>query len=146
MQIKLTIEYDGTNYSGWQLQNGQDSVQARIEAALEKIFASLVRVRASGRTDAGVHALAALSSGFAHLLYHPFKPAVLQRALNAILPSDIVILNSEAVDDSFDPRRHATARVYEYRILNQTWPSAFERRYTQRLRFASRSDLEQPHR
>jgi tRNA pseudouridine38-40 synthase len=126
LQIKLTIEYDGTNYSGWQLQNGQDSVQARIEAALEKIFASLVRVRASGRTDAGVHARAQVA---ALTLPRPFKPAVLQRALNAILPSDIVILNSEAVDDSFDPRRHATARVYEYRILNQTWPSAFERRY-----------------
>jgi tRNA pseudouridine38-40 synthase len=131
LQIKLTIEYDGTNYSGWQLQSGQDSIQARVEAALERIFATLVRVRASGRTDAGVHARAQVA---AFTLPRTFDTAELHRALNATLPHDIVILNAEAVDDSFDPRRHAIARVYEYRILNQTWPSAFERRYAWLIR------------
>ncbi len=126
MQIKLTIEYDGTNYCGWQLQNGQDSIQARIETALERIFATQVRVRASGRTDAGVHARGQVA---AFTLPRPFDAMELHRALNAMLPHDIVILDAEAVDDSFDPRRHAIARVYEYRILNQTWPSVFERRY-----------------
>ena len=133
MQIKLTIEYDGTNYSGWQLQSGQDSIQARIEAALEKIFKTPVRIRASGRTDAGVHARAQVA---AFTLPRPFEAAELHRALNAILPNDVVILNAEAVDASFDPRRHAIARVYEYRILNQTWPSAFERRYSWLIRDA----------
>ena len=57
MVLKLTLEYDGTNYSGWQLQSGQDSIQARLEAALERIFSQQVRVHGSGRTDAGVHAL-----------------------------------------------------------------------------------------
>ncbi len=131
MQIKLTIEYDGTNYSGWQLQSGQDSIQARLEAVLERIFATSVRVRGSGRTDAGVHARAQVA---AFTLPRPFELAKLHRALNAILPHDIVILKAEAVDDSFDPRRHAIARVYEYRILNQPLPSAFERRYAWLIR------------
>jgi len=131
LQIKITIEYDGTNYSGWQLQSGQDSIQARIEAALERIFSSSVRVRASGRTDAGVHARAQVA---AFTLPRPFDAAELHRALNATLPHDIVILNAEAVDDSFDPRRHAIARVYDYRILNQPLPSALERRYSWLIR------------
>lgn len=131
MQIKLTIEYAGTDYSGWQLQSGQDSLQARIEAALERIFSTLVRVRASGRTDAGVHARGQVA---AFTLPRPFDAAELQRALNAILPNDIVILNAEAVDDSFDPRRHAIARVYEYRVLTQPWRSAFEHRYAWLIR------------
>jgi tRNA pseudouridine38-40 synthase len=131
LQIKITIEYDGTNYSGWQLQRGQDSIQARLEAALERIFATLVRVRGSGRTDAGVHARAQVA---AFTLPRPFDPAELQRALNATLPPDIVILNAESVDDSFDPRRHAIARVYDYQILNQPWPSALERRYSWLIR------------
>jgi tRNA pseudouridine38-40 synthase len=131
LQIKLTIEYDGTSYSGWQLQSGQDSLQARLEAALERIFSPPVRVRGSGRTDAGVHARAQVA---AFTLPRAFDAAELQRALNAILPADIVILSAEAVADSFDPRRHAIARVYEYRILNQPWPSAFEHRYAWLIR------------
>ena len=131
MQIKLIIEYEGTNYCGWQLQSGQDSIQARIEAALERIFSTLVRVRASGRTDAGVHARGQVA---AFTLPLALDPAELQRALNAMLPHDIVVLNAEAVDDSFDPRRHAIARVYEYRVLNQLWPSVFERRYSWLIR------------
>jgi tRNA pseudouridine38-40 synthase len=131
LQIKLTIEYDGTNYSGWQLQSGQDSIQARLEAALERIFSIPVRVRASGRTDAGVHACAQVA---AFTLPRPFDTEELHRALNAMLPNDIVIMKAALVEDSFDPRRHAIARVYEYRILNQPWPSVFERRYSWLIR------------
>ena len=131
MQIKLTIEYDGTDYSGWQLQSGHDSIQARLEAALERIFATSVRVRASGRTDAGVHARGQVA---VFTLPRPFDAEELQRALNAVLPNEIVILNAEAVDDRFDPRRHATARVYEYRVLTQQWRSAFEHRYAWLIR------------
>jgi len=57
MRVKLTLEYDGANYSGWQLQSGQDSIQARVEAALGQLFSQKVRVYGAGRTDAGVHAL-----------------------------------------------------------------------------------------
>jgi tRNA pseudouridine38-40 synthase len=138
LQIKLTIEYDGTNYSGWQFQSGQDSIQARLEAALERIFSMPVRVRASGRTDAGVHARAQVA---AFTVPRAFDTARLHRALNATLPHDIVILNAQVVDDSFDPRRHAIARVYEYRILNQPLPSAFERRYSWLIRDVLALDL-----
>jgi tRNA pseudouridine38-40 synthase len=127
MQIKLTLEYDGTNYSGWQLQSGQDSIQGQLEAALEKIFATPLRIHGSGRTDAGVHAREQIAT---FKLPRPFDPMELGRALNATLPPDIVILNAELVDDNFDPRRHAVARVYEYRILNQQSPSVFENRYS----------------
>jgi tRNA pseudouridine38-40 synthase len=133
LQIKLTIEYDGTNYSGWQLQSGQDSIQARLETALERIFSTAVRVRASGRTDAGVHARGQVA---AFTLPRAFDAAELHRALNAILPDDIVILNVEPAGDEFDPRRHATARVYEYRVLNQGTRSAFEHRYAWLVREA----------
>ena len=131
MQIKLTIAYDGASYCGWQLQSGQDSIQARLEAALERIFATPVRVRASGRTDAGVHARAQVA---AFTLPRPFETAELQRALNAILPDDIAILHAESCGDDFDPRRRAVARVYEYRVLNQSWRSPFERRYAWLIR------------
>ena len=133
MQIKLTVEYDGTNYSGWQLQSGQDSIQARLEAALQRIFATPMRVRGSGRTDAGVHARAQVAS---FTLPRAFDPAELNRALNATLPTDIVITNAELVDDTFDPRRNAVARVYEYRVLNRQLPSAFEYRYSWLVRDA----------
>ena len=56
MRFRLTLEYDGANYSGWQLQQGQDSIQARIEAALAQLFNQPIRIHAAGRTDAGVHA------------------------------------------------------------------------------------------
>jgi len=126
MQIRLKLEYDGTNYSGWQVQIGQDSIQGRIEAALERIFATPVRVRGSGRTDAGVHARGQVA---AVRLPRPFGSAELSRALNAMLPPDIVVLDAAEVADDFDPRRDARIRVYEYRILNQPVPSALERRF-----------------
>jgi tRNA pseudouridine38-40 synthase len=127
MQIRLRLEYDGTNYSGWQWQSGQDSIQARLEDVLGRVFSEKVRVRAAGRTDAGVHALGQVAS---FTLPRPFDAAELQRALNALLPRDIVVLNAAEVGDDFDPRRDARSRVYEYRILNQALRSAFEDRYS----------------
>ena len=90
MVLKLTIEYDGSNYSGWQLQPRHDSIQGRIEAALERIFAAPVRVFGSGRTDAGVHARGQVAS---ISIPRPFDSAELQRALNSMLPADIVVLD-----------------------------------------------------
>jgi tRNA pseudouridine38-40 synthase len=127
MLVKFILEYDGTNYFGWQLQSGQDSIQARLEGALERIFSAPVRAYGSGRTDAGVHACGQVASA---RLPREFDPAELRRALNALLPADIVILKVEAAADDFDPRRDARSRVYEYRVLNRTVPSAFEHRYT----------------
>ena len=127
MALKLTIEYDGSNYSGWQLQPRHDSIQGRIEAALERVFAAPVRVFGSGRTDAGVHARGQVAS---ISIPRPFDPAELQRALNSILPPDIVILDISVAPDNFDPRRSAHSRVYEYRVLNRKLPSAFDYRYS----------------
>jgi len=124
MQVRLKLEYDGTNYSGWQMQAGQNSIQAELEEALARIFGAPVRVRGAGRTDAGVHARGQVAAA---RLVRPFDPAELARALNAILPPDIVVLEASEAGDSFDPRRDARLRIYEYRVLNQPLRSAFER-------------------
>jgi tRNA pseudouridine38-40 synthase len=126
MKVRIKIEYDGSNYSGWQLQVGQDSIQARLEAALEQIFQRTVRVHGSGRTDAGVHVLGQVAT---FELPRHFDPIDLQRAMNALLPPDIAILEAAAVRDDFDPRRDAQRRAYEYRVLNQDRRSAFDYRY-----------------
>ena len=127
MVLKLTLEYAGSNYSGWQLQPRHDSIQGRIEAALERIFTAPVRVFGSGRTDAGVHARGQVAS---ISIPRPFDPDELQRALNSILPADIVILDISVAPDNFDPRRAARSRVYEYRVLNRQVASAFDYRYS----------------
>src|SRR5580692_2512747 len=116
MHFRLTIEYDGANYAGWQLQAGQDSIQARIEAALAQLFGEPIRVRGAGRTDAGVHASGQVAAFRAP---RDFDCKDLRRALNAILPPDIAIREAAATGVDFDPRRAAIARIYEYRILNR---------------------------
>lgn len=126
MKIRIKIEYDGSNYSGWQFQVGPDSIQARLEAVLERIFLRNVRVHGSGRTDAGVHALGQVA---AFELPRHFEPDDLRRAMNALLPPDIAIIEATAVSDDFDPRRDARLRAYEYRVLNQDRRSAFDFRY-----------------
>jgi tRNA pseudouridine38-40 synthase len=127
MLIRITVEYDGTGYSGWQLQSGQDSIQARIEHALGRIFSEQIRVHGAGRTDAGVHARGQVAT---FRLRRPFDPADLKRALNALLPPDIAVTTAACAEDSFDPRRDARSRSYEYRVLNQRIRSAFEFRYS----------------
>src|SRR5271155_5784847 len=131
MVLKLTVEYDGGNYSGWQLQPRHDSIQGRIETALERIFAVPVRVFGSGRTDAGVHARGQVAS---ISIPRPFDPTELQRALNSILPADIVVLDISPAPDNFDPRRAARSRVYKYRVLNRKIASAFEYPYSWLIR------------
>jgi tRNA pseudouridine38-40 synthase len=86
-----------------------------------------VRVFGSGRTDAGVHARGQVAS---ISIPRPFDAAELQRALNSILPADIVVLEISPAPDNFDPRRAAHSRVYEYRVLNRKIASAFEYRYS----------------
>ncbi|HJU10938.1 MAG TPA: tRNA pseudouridine(38-40) synthase TruA, partial [Candidatus Binataceae bacterium] len=114
--IRITIDYDGSGYSGWQLQSGQDSIQGRIEDALKRIFLQPIRVHGAGRTDAGVHARGQVA---AFQIPRPFAPADLMRALNALLPPDIAVTSATCAPASFDPRRDARSRCYEYRILNQ---------------------------
>jgi tRNA pseudouridine38-40 synthase len=127
MNIKLTIEYDGTAYCGWQAQRNGRSIQEVIEQGLEKILGARVRLNASGRTDAGVHALGQVAN-----FIHDGEVDLwrLQRGLNAVTPEDIVIRKVEAASDSFDARKDARRRWYQYRIWNDRWPPAIARRFS----------------
>jgi tRNA pseudouridine38-40 synthase len=115
-RYKLIIEYDGTPFSGWQIQDNAPTVQGALEAAVKAICGEDVRVHGSGRTDAGVHALAQV----AHCdIQKPFPPGRLRDGLNAHLrPHPIGVLSAEIVADDFEARFSARKRHYRYRITN----------------------------
>ena len=123
--IKLTIEYDGTDYAGWQRQKNANTIQETIERTLSLVSNAPVTLHGSGRTDAGVHALAQVAHFFSPA-DHP--PALYQRALNKLLPDDIVILDAVEVGPDFHARYSAKSKCYRYLILNRSLPSAFDRR------------------
>ncbi len=124
--LKLTLQYDGTNYVGWQRQDRGISIQMLLEDALAPIEGSRVTVHGAGRTDAGVHALAQVASV---ALSAPIDPPILARALNAELPRDVRVLSAEEVAPAFHARFSATGKVYEYRIVNAPIVSPFLHRY-----------------
>ncbi len=132
MHFKLTFEYDGTNYHGWQLQQNAVTLQGTLEAVLRRLFNEPVRVRVAGRTDAGVHAFGQVASFKSEKVADLHR---LQRSLNALLPHDIVVTRLEAVADTFNPRRDALSRTYLYRIWNHPWPSAIWARYSWHVPF-----------
>jgi tRNA pseudouridine38-40 synthase len=129
--FRLVLEYDGTYYHGWQRQRGMLTVQETVESRLEIMLGMPVKVRASGRTDAGVHARAQEVN-----FYVPtrLQPVEIQRGLNALLPDDIVVLAAIEVDDSFHARFSAWSKIYEYRILNRPVRSALERHHAWHIR------------
>ena len=112
--IKLTVAYDGTSYCGWQIQNDDDTIQGRLEKALEKLHGHPVKITGAGRTDSGVHARGQCANFITDMAMPVEK---FREALNSFLPSDIRILKSEAVSDSFHARYDATERIYKYYIL-----------------------------
>ena len=122
MNIKITIEYDGTRYHGWQIQSRGETIQAVLEQAVSTFLKTPTRITGSGRTDAGVHALGQVANFFSHETYGPHR---IRRALNALTPDDIAIKEVEIVPDSFDARRDGRSRVYEYHILNRPTKSPF---------------------
>ncbi len=126
-QYRMLLEYDGTEYHGWQLQPDARTLQGVLEAALGTVLRHAVRVAASGRTDAGVHALGQVAT---FRTDRPVEPRELRRSLNALTPPDLAVKEIVAVAERFDARRHATARVYEYRIWTAPWRSAFWHRFT----------------
>jgi len=140
MRYKLLIEYDGTEYCGWQVQANGRTIQGVLEEAIQQLSGEQRRVAASGRTDAGVHASGQVVS---FVLERPKPNEVLLRALNALTPRDITIRSVESVADDFDPRRAARRRQYVYRIWNERFPSPFWRRYTWHV--ARPLDLEAMH-
>ena len=123
-RFKLIVEYDGTPYDGFQAQADGRSVQDRLELAVARLSGETVRVRAAGRTDAGVHA----SHQVVHLdLGKAWRTDTLRDALNAHLrPQPIAVIGAEAVPDSFDARISAIKRHYRYRISNRRAPPALE--------------------
>jgi tRNA pseudouridine38-40 synthase len=125
-RIRITLSYDGTDYHGWQVQPGLPTIQGVIESVLAEIEGGAVKVEASGRTDAGVHALAQVA---AFSLENPIPTANLEKAMNRQLPRDIRILSATEADQNFHPRFDALAKTYEYRILRAPVCSPFERRY-----------------
>jgi tRNA pseudouridine38-40 synthase len=124
--IKLTIQYDGTDYVGWQRQPNGVSIQSLIEDALAPIAGGRVAVHGAGRTDAGVHALGQVASV---TLASTLDSLTLGRALNAVLPPDVRILSVQEADGGFHARFSAVAKTYEYRILNAPLVSPFLHRY-----------------
>ena len=123
-RYRLTIEYDGSPFVGWQRQDNGASVQGALEDAIEKLSAARVTVTGAGRTDAGVHALAQV----AHFdLEKPYDPAKIRDALNHYLrPAPVVVLEAAESDGEFHARFSAKARHYLYRILNRRSPPALD--------------------
>jgi tRNA pseudouridine38-40 synthase len=124
--VRLTLAYDGTAYAGWQVQRGQKTLQQVLETALEKITGQPVRVIASGRTDAGVHALGQV---VAFRTESRLPADVLRRALNAELPHDVAVLNAADVPECFHPIRDALRKRYRYVIHDGPVRDVFRRRF-----------------
>ena len=115
MRIKLTVEYDGTAYAGWQRQENAIAVQQRVEEALYALTGQKIAVKAAGRTDSGVHARGQVAHFDTEATVPPDKYVL---ALNCLLPPDIRIRRSEQVSEDFDARYGATGKLYEYKIYN----------------------------
>jgi tRNA pseudouridine38-40 synthase len=126
--IKLVLSYDGTDFKGWQTQPGYRTVQETLEQAIAKLTgAERVRVNASGRTDAGVHALGQVVNFYTTSQH---SPAVLVRAINAHLPSDVVVREAADMPQAFDANRDAKRKLYRYVIHDGPVPDVFLRRYS----------------
>ena len=111
--FKLTIAYDGTNFHGWQFQNNKPTIQGEIVSVLRKLTQEKIQLYGAGRTDAGVHALGQVGS---FRTQSALSAAEFQRALNALLPSDIRIVGAEETGPDFNARWSARGKVYRYRI------------------------------
>lgn len=124
---KLTIQYDGTRYRGWQVQGNTDlTIQGKLEGVLSRLTGQLVEVHGSGRTDAGVHALGQVANV---KLPHPVEPSELLRELNRYLPADIGVIAAEPAPERFHARLNARSKTYRYRIWNSAIPNVLERSY-----------------
>ena len=126
MKIRLTIEYEGTNYQGWQSQNNGQTIQEKIEETLEKILKNKVSLMGASRTDSGVHARGQV----AHFECFPTSPNInFMLALNSLLPRDIRIHDATKVSDDFHAQFNAQSKTYAYYILNRALPSAVSRNF-----------------
>jgi tRNA pseudouridine38-40 synthase len=125
--FKLTIEYDGTHYHGWQRQKFDRTIQGEIEAAIEKMTCQKVSLIGSGRTDAGAHAFGQVAN---FLCNTALTAKNFQNGLNSLLDADIVIRSCEQVTDTFHARYDVVKKHYRYWICNRIIPPAVGRQYT----------------
>jgi tRNA pseudouridine38-40 synthase len=116
---RLDLEYDGSEFAGWARQPGRRTVQGVLEEGLRTVLRRDVQLSVAGRTDRGVHAVAQVAS-------HDGDAAP-ARSLNGVLPDDVAVLDSRAVDEDFDARRDALSRTYRYRVHTRSVASPFER-------------------
>lgn len=130
-QIKLIVEYDGTVYAGWQIQPNGLAIQQVLEEVLARIVRAPVRLRSSGRTDAGVHALGMVACFFTEVS-HPLS--AFREGANSLLPPDIAVAAAADVSLEFDPRRDACGKHYRYTIHNAECRSPLARRTSWHLR------------
>ncbi len=126
--IKLIIEYDGTGFVGWQRQANGRSVQQVLEECIEQVAQESVNLVGAGRTDSGVHAMGQVANFFTG---SSFTSDDFYRALNGVLPEDVVIHSAEDVEESFSARYSARGREYRY-VISRT-PTAIGRKYSWRL-------------
>ncbi len=126
--IKLVIEYDGTDFVGWQRQTNGRSVQEEIETAIKRIAQEQIQIIGAGRTDSGVHARGQAANFFISSLISENE---IHRGLNGVLPDDIVIHSVESVDEQFSARHSAKEREYQYYISQKL--SAVDRKYCWQL-------------
>ncbi|MFO8048132.1 MAG: tRNA pseudouridine(38-40) synthase TruA [Desulfosudaceae bacterium] len=129
--FKLTIEYDGSGYHGWQRQKGDVTIQETLEEALATMAGQPVKLAGSGRTDAGVHALAQTASFHCQTR---LRPENFKNGLNSLLPDDIVVTGCELAPDDFHARYSAVKKTYHYWIFNHPEPTAIWRRYVWHIR------------
>jgi tRNA pseudouridine38-40 synthase len=122
--VKLTLEYDGTDFSGWAAQPGQRTVEGELRTALDQVFPGWHGLAVAGRTDAGVHALAQVAS-FEGSTGPPVGRAPV--ALNGALPDDVAVVRAEEAREGFHARFSAKGRSYVYRVWRRETSSPFER-------------------
>lgn len=130
--IKLTIQYDGTGYCGWEKQKNGLGIQQLIEDAIFKITGERTTLNGSGRTDAGVHALGQVAS---FTLQHNIPISDLERAIDAVLPRDVAVLKAEEVSLFFHARFSAKSKLYRYSVLTGRSKAPLERHRTHHLRY-----------
>lgn len=123
--IRLRIEYDGSEFAGWQRQQNRPTIQAHLEDILEKVHGRRVVVYGSGRTDSGVHAKGQVATFWSDFALEPHKWALV---LNYSLPPAIRVLESTEAPREFNPQKNIVSKVYEYRILNRPQNSALDQR------------------
>ena len=114
-RIALTVEYDGTNYQGFQLQKNKPTIQGELEEALERLTQQSIRVRGASRTDSGAHALGQVVD---FKVSSKLETNQFIRGLNFYLPKDIGIQSADEVSEAFNSRKHALTRVYRFNIVN----------------------------